>query len=87
MGLSRGLLRRRSLSVIELFTFNPKGHAMREVYIGIDAHKETNKLAYAFGGRDPAKLIGSVSADLNRTLDALRKFQKKHDLAKEQLHI
>ena len=60
---------------------------MKEVYIGIDTHKDTNKFAYAFSGRDPAKLIGSVSADLNRTLDALRRFQKKHSLAKEQLHI
>jgi transposase len=60
---------------------------MSGVYIGIDTHKDTNKLAYAFSGRDPAKLIGSVSADLNRTLDALRKFQKKHELSKDQLHI
>ena len=60
---------------------------MKEVYIGIDAHKETNKLAYAADGREPAKLVGSVSADLNRTLESLRKFQKKHNLTKEQLHI
>jgi transposase len=60
---------------------------MNEVYIGIDAHKETNKLAYAADGREPAKQIGTVSADLNRTLESLRKFQKKHTLTKEQLHI
>jgi transposase len=60
---------------------------MKEVYIGIDAHKESNQLAYAFEGREKATLIGKVSADLNRTLDTLRKFQKKHDLTKEQLHI
>lgn len=60
---------------------------MTKVYIGIDTHKDSNKLAYAADGREPAKLIGSVSADLNRTVDAMRKFQKKHDLKKEQLHI
>jgi transposase len=60
---------------------------MNEVYIGIDTHKETNKLAYAADGREQAKLIGSVSADLNRTVDSLRSFQKKHGLNKEQLHI
>ena len=60
---------------------------MKKVYIGIDAHKESNLLAHAFEGRDDAQLIGKVSADLNRTVDALRKFQKKHDLEKEQLHI
>lgn len=60
---------------------------MNEVYIGIDTHKESNVLASAFAGRDEPKLIGKVSADLNRTLDALRKFQRKHSLTKEQLHI
>ena len=60
---------------------------MKEVYIGIDAHKDSNTLAYAFAGRDEPRLVGKVSADLNRTLDALRRFQKKHDLAKERLHI
>ncbi len=60
---------------------------MNEVYIGIDTHKESNVLASAFDGRDEPRLIGKVSADLNRTLDALRKFQKKHDLTKDQVHI
>ena len=60
---------------------------MIKVYIGIDTHKEINEFAYAAAGRDPAKRIGTVSADLNRTLDFLRRFQKKHNLAKEQLHI
>ena len=60
---------------------------MTKVYIGIDAHKESNLLAHAFAGRDEPRLIGKVSADLNRTLDALRPFQKKHDLTREQLHI
>jgi len=60
---------------------------MTKVYIGIDAHKESNLLASAFDGREEAKIIGKVSADLNRSVDALRKFQKKHELEKKQLHI
>jgi transposase len=60
---------------------------MKEVYIGIDAHKDSNTLSYAFAGREPARSLGSVSADLNRTLDALRRFQKKHTLERGQLHI
>ena len=40
MGLSRGLLRYRSLSNIEMNNaIQTKGHAMKKVYIGIDAHK------------------------------------------------
>ena len=58
-----------------------------EVYIGIDVHKESNLVGYAFVGREKAAVIGKVSADLNRTVAALRKFQKDRDLEKEQLHI
>ncbi len=60
---------------------------MEKVYVGIDSHKETNLLARAFEGRDKPENIGRVSADLNRTVDAIRAFMKKHGLAKEQLHI
>ena len=60
---------------------------MKKAYIGIDTHKDTNVLGFAFEGRGKAELIGRVSADLNRTLDAIRKFMKKHKLEKEQLHI
>ena len=45
-----------------------KGYAMKEVYIGIDAHKDTNKLASAFDGRENAQLIGTVSADIPRSI-------------------
>ena len=78
MGLSRGLLRCRSLSNIEMNNaIQTKGHAMRKVYIGIDAHKETNSMASAFAGRDKPETIGKYSADLDRFLAGLRKFQKK----------
>jgi hypothetical protein len=65
----------------------PKGHAMKKVYIGIDAHKETNSMASAFAGREKPELIGKFSADLDRFLTGLRKFQKKHDLAKEDMML
>ena len=64
-----------------------KGHATKEVYIGIDARKETNSLASAFAGRDKSELVGKFSADLDRFLTGLRKFQKKHDLAKEDIAL
>lgn len=85
--MSRGLLRCRSLSKTLNSQFKPKGHAINKVYIGIDAHKATNLLAYAFEGHEPPDLIGRVSTDLNRTLDAIRRFMKKHNLKKEQLQI
>jgi hypothetical protein len=50
---------------------------MTKVYIGIDTHKETNVLASAFSGRDEPQHQGKVSADLNRFLEWLRKFQPK----------
>ena len=49
-----------------------KGHATKEVYIGIDARKETNSLASAFAGRDKPELIGKYSADLDRFLALVR---------------
>ena len=50
---------------------------MKKVYIGIDAHKATNHLAYAVEGREAPDLIGRVSTDLNRTVDAIRRFITK----------
>ena len=58
---------------------------MKKVYIGIDAHKETNSMASAFSGRDKPETIGKYSADLDRFLAGLRKFQKKHDLKKDEI--
>ena len=88
MRLSRGLLRYRSLSNIEMNNaIQTKGHAMKKVYIGIDTHKETNSMASAFAGREKPEIIGKYSADLDRFLTGLRKFQKKHDLSKEQIML
>jgi hypothetical protein len=59
---------------------------MEKVCVGIDSHKETNLLARAFEGRDKPENIGRVSADLNRTVDAIRAFMKKHGLDHDDLH-
>ena len=60
---------------------------MTKVYLGIDAHKESNVLASAFAGRDEPQHLGKISADLDRTLTWLRKFQKQHDLGKDEIEL
>ena len=60
---------------------------MKKCNVGIDAHKELNVLALAFKDMKPPTLYGKVSADLNRTVDALRAIQKKYDLNKEDLLV
>jgi transposase len=60
---------------------------MKKCTVGIDAHKETNVLALAFNDMKPATVYGKISTDLNRTVDAIRKIQKKHDLTKDDLQI
>ena len=49
---------------------------MKKVYIGIDAHKESNVVALAFAGQQEPEIYGKVSADLDRFLTALRKIKK-----------
>jgi len=58
---------------------------MKKVYIGIDAHKESNTVALAFAGKTEPELYGKVSADLNRFLTALRKIKKQHNLNKDEI--
>ncbi|MCK5676073.1 MAG: IS110 family transposase [Verrucomicrobia bacterium] len=60
---------------------------MKKVYIGIDAHKETNSMASAFAGREKPETIGKYSADLDRFIAGLRKFQKKQDLKKDEISL
>jgi hypothetical protein len=60
---------------------------MTKVYIGIDTHKDSNVLASAFAGRDEPHHLGKTSADLERFLTWLRKFQKKHDLSKDEIEL
>ena len=58
---------------------------MKKLYIGIDAHKESNVVSLAFDGKEEPVLYGKVSADLNRFLTALRKIQKEHELEKDEI--
>lgn len=60
---------------------------MTKVYLGIDTHKDSNVLASAFAGRDEPQHLGKISADLDRTLTWLRKFQKKHNLKKDEIEL
>jgi transposase len=60
---------------------------MKKLSIGIDAHKETNVIGLALNDMSPATLYGKVSADLNRTVDAIRKIKKQHGLEKDEIEI
>ena len=60
---------------------------MKKLNIGIDAHKESNVIGLAFDDMETPILYGKVSADLNRTEDALRRILKKYDLNKEDVKI
>jgi hypothetical protein len=62
-----------------------KGPAMKSVYIGIDAHKESNVLALAFAGTAAPAMYGKASADLKAFEAVLRRIMKKHELAKEDM--
>lgn len=60
---------------------------MKRIYIGIDAHKNTNVIALAFADMSKAILHKKVSADLRRTVDEIRHIQKKYDVTKEDIQI
>ena len=60
---------------------------MKKLYIGIDAHKNTNSIALAFNDMKTPEFYGKISADLDRTLTALRKILKKYELEKSEVKI
>ena len=60
---------------------------MRKVYIGIDAHKESNVVALAFSGQLEPELYGKASADLKAFEAVLRRIIKKYDLSKEDIAL
>ncbi len=60
---------------------------MKKLNIGIDVHKETNVIGLALNDMSPSTLYGKVSADLNRTVDAIRKIKKQHGLEKDEMEI
>ena len=60
---------------------------MKKVYVGIDAHKETNTVALAFAGKEPPELYGKFSTDIRVFEAALRRMMKKHELSKEDMAL
>ncbi len=60
---------------------------MKKVYIGIDAHKATNSIALAFSWTEEPQFHGKCSADLERFITVIRKLQKKHGWAKEEMAL
>jgi transposase len=60
---------------------------MKKVYIGIDAHKESNTVALAFAGTEPPELYGKAPADLRSFEAVLRRIMKKYELTKEDVAL
>jgi transposase len=60
---------------------------MTKVYIGIDAHKDSNVLALAFVGNEPPELYGKATADLKAFEAVLRRIMKKYNLSKEDMAL
>jgi transposase len=60
---------------------------MKKVYIGIDAHKDSNTIALAFAAGGEPQLYGTVSSDLDRFVRALRRIQATHNLKDEEVAI
>ena len=60
---------------------------MKKLSIGMDAHKATNVIGLAFDDMEKPTLHGTVSADLNKTVDTIRSILKKYELQKEDVQI
>jgi transposase len=60
---------------------------MKKLYIGIDAHKESNVVALAFAGRKDPELYGKAPADIPGFVKVLRKIVDKYGLSKEDVAI
>jgi transposase len=63
------------------------GHAMKKVYIGIDAHKDSNTIALAFSTGGEPELYGTAPADLNGFLKILRRIEARYGLEHGQVAI
>ena len=58
---------------------------MKRLYIGIDAHKESNLVALAFEGRGTPELYGKAPADLPGFVKVVRRIMEKYQLAKDEI--
>ncbi len=43
-----------------------------KVYVGLDVHKDTIAIGLAAPGRDPARLMGEITHDVNRLIRKLQ---------------
>lgn len=60
---------------------------MKKLYIGVDAHKESNLVALAFAGRKDPELYGKAPADIPGFVKVLRRITDKYKLSKEEITI
>jgi transposase len=60
---------------------------MKKLYIGIDAHKESNLVALALAGRAEPELYGKVTTDIPRFIKVLRKIMDKYGMSKEEIAL
>ena len=60
---------------------------MKKVYIGIDAHKESNLVALAFDGRGDPEIYGKAPSDIPGFIKVLRRIMEKQHLLKEEIAL
>jgi len=60
---------------------------MIKLYIGIDSHKASNSIAFAFSGSRDPEYIGKFSADIGRFMQAMYKVMRKHNLSKDEIKL
>ena len=58
---------------------------MKKVYIGIDAHKESNVVALAFAGRSTPEVYGKLPADIPAFIKNIRRIMSKYKLEKQDI--
>ena len=60
---------------------------MKEVYIGTDAHKDSNLIGLAFAGGGKPELYGKAPGDIPGFIRVLRRILKKYDLRKQDVAL
>ncbi len=60
---------------------------MIKLYIGIDSHKASNSVAFAFAGTKPPEFFGKLSADIRRFQGSLYKILRKYNLKKDEIKL
>ena len=60
---------------------------MKAVYIGIDAHKDSNVIGLAFSRGGKPELYGKAPGDIPGFIKVLRRILKKYDLRKQDVAL